>query len=165
VKRPGWLGKVVGWLAMQRVGVQRSGIPVRFSSDFPFPPATRFECAANHPEKADQNTPSPEKSSAATALPAAVKQRTASEKQARGAAACLTPSTALPARLQVQFRGRPALEWLELLAEQGIGAWQLLPWPTDGHRLSLQLSQWFALNPGCLMARSWWLGGFLAATI
>ncbi|WP_399252761.1 4-alpha-glucanotransferase, partial [Synechococcus sp. CS-602] len=40
--------------------------------------------------------------------------------------------TALPGTSGSGSFGAAALEWLELLAEQGIGAWQLLPLaPTD----------------------------------
>jgi len=154
-----WL-RLVGWLGAAG-GFQRSWNTVA-SRSLPFHTATRFGCAAP-PGEGDQHIrPSPRKSSAATALP----QRGGARQHRRaGRARCGVPAPLprLPGTSGSGSFGRRPWNGLELLAEQGIGAWQLLPLaPPMAPALPTALPSGSPQPPGCLMARigGW---GFLAA--
>jgi len=102
-------------------------------------------------------------SKAGSGKAASVKEVSEKQAAARRCGVLLHP-TALPGTPGSGSFGAAALEWLELLAEQGIGAWQLLPLaPTDGTGSPYSSPSGFALNPWLLDGSELVAGGFLAA--
>ena len=66
-------------------------------------------------------------------------------------AGILLHPTALPGSPACGSLGRVAHAWIDALADQGIGAWQLLPLaPTDGTGSPYSSPSGFALNPWLL---------------
>jgi len=166
VKLPGWLAEVwAGWWQRWVPKVWEYG---RFSIDSHFT-ATRFGCAANHPERADQQHTAlrQENPSAATAFPAR-EQEQHLRSRPRGACGVLLHPTALAGRFGSgggqRFGRRPWNGWSA--GEQGHGAWQLLPLaPTDGTGSPYSSPSGFASKPWLLDGSDWWLGGSWLLTI
>ena len=77
-------------------------------------------------------------------------------------AGVLLHPTALPGTPGCGSLGRVAHAWIDALAEQGIGAWQLLPLaPTDGTGSPYSSPSGFALNPWLLDAEQLVVDGLL----
>jgi len=124
------------------------------------PAKAAFGWRANHRRRRISTYGLARNQSAATAFPAREARQQSESRPARAAGVC--SSHRLPGTIwQWQFFGRRAWNgWSCGRAGHRGPLGKLLPWPLTDGTVSYKLSQWLRPHLVCLMARSWWSGGF-----